>query len=123
MKIKGASVVKGQGIGKKIGVPTINVDPEFGKGLAPGIYLCKASFKEGDFWGLVHFGPRPTFSDEIFSFEVYLLEYDSNLIVPRKLDFEVLDFIREVVTFQTPELMVAEIQNDISKARELIKKY
>lgn len=123
MKIVSAVVVRGYGVGGKIGVPTINFDPTFARDLKEGIYLCRVDFASTQFWGLLHFGPRPTFGDSKPSLEVYLVDFNPELEIPDKLDLEVLDYIRAVRAFDSARSMVLEIEKDKNAANKLIKKY
>jgi len=119
-KYKNLQVVSGVGKGKKIGVPTINLNPS-GVDLAHGIYVCKVVFPGLIFWGVMHFGPRPTFGEEEVTLETYLFDFGTETKVPGNLELEVFDYIRPVKHFENAELMVKEIENDVKIAQEKIK--
>jgi len=115
-----AKVVKGAGRGKKLGIPTINFVPKIVKGLKEGIYVCKIVFPSGQYWGVLHFGPRPTFREKSQSLEAYLFDFD-RVRVPKKLDIEIYSYIREIVKFVNPGQMVNKIEKDIEIAKKRIK--
>ncbi|OGD78502.1 hypothetical protein A3B52_03680 [Candidatus Curtissbacteria bacterium RIFCSPLOWO2_01_FULL_41_28] len=115
-----AKVVKGAGRGKKLGIPTINFVPKIVKGLKEGIYVCKIVFPSGQYWGVLHFGPRPTFREKSQSLEAYLFDFD-RVRVPKKLDIEIYSYIREIVKFANPGQMVNKIEKDIEIAKKRIK--
>ena len=74
-KIIKASVVRGAGRGKKLGIATLNFDPNAARGLKEGIYVCRVIF-ERPYWGVLHYGPRPVFGEADNSLEVHLFEFD-----------------------------------------------
>ena len=117
-------VVKGVGRGKKIGVPTINLDTKSISGLGFGIYVCRVDFRNGNnFWGVMHFGARPTFGEKELTLEATLFDFDKNFKVPAELDLAVFDFIRPVKKFSDVDSMLLEIEKDIGFAKERMHKY
>jgi len=116
-----APVVSGHGQGKKIGVPTINIDPtQFPKDVSQGIYACRAIFDEKSYDGALHFGPRPVFDDEAVSAEIHILDtvIDS---APKTLDLEIIGKVRDVMNFDSIEAMTTEIEKDIEKIRAMLR--
>ncbi len=113
-----AKVIKGAGRGRKLGFPTINLDPKAAKTLREGVYVCRA-FTPKPYWGVLHFGPRPTFEEEEKSLEVYLFDFDS-VQIPKQLDIEVYSYIRKVVKFINPGQMVRKIGKDVAFAKKRI---
>jgi len=115
-----AKVVKGAGRGRKFGIPTINFDPKAAGDLKEGIYVCRVVFPSNPYWGVLHFGSRPTFGEESWSLEVYLFDFDS-VQIPKQLDIEVYSYIRKIVKFANPGQMVKKIEKDIVFAKKRIK--
>src|SRR3990167_1983505 len=91
-KIYKAGIVKGAGRGKRIGVPTINLDPLTAGDLKHGIYVCRV-LRPFEYWGVMHFGPRPTYDDNEPSLEVYLFDFDMLLDLPNEIDLEIHTYI------------------------------
>ena len=114
-----AKVIKGVGRGRKLGVPTINFDPKAAGSLKEGIYVCKVVFPSKHYWGVIHFGPRPTFKEETRSLEVYLLDFD-DVQIPKKLNIEVYSYIRKIIKFINSDQMVRRIKKDIAFAKKRI---
>ncbi|MBI2439900.1 MAG: bifunctional riboflavin kinase/FAD synthetase [Lentisphaerae bacterium] len=54
------TVVSGRGLGRKLGIPTANLDPH-NEALPPdGVYIVRARWNAGDYPGIVNLGIRPT---------------------------------------------------------------
>ena len=115
-----AKVIKGAGRGRKLGIPTINFDPKAAEDLKVGVYVCKVVFPTSYYWGVLHFGPRPTFGEERISLEVYLFDFDK-IRIPQKLDVEVYSYIRKIVKFANSDQMVKKIEEDVAIAKKRIK--
>lgn len=111
-----AKVIKGAGRGRKLSFPTINFDPKAAKTLGEGVYVCRV-FTPKPYWGVLHFGSRPTFGEKEKSLEVYLFDFDKDQI-PKKLDIEVYSYIRKVVKFANLGQMVKKIEKDIAFAKK-----
>ena len=118
-KIIKARVVKEAGRGKKIKVPTVNVDPSSAHGLTEGIYVCRVIIGK-PYWGVLHFGPRPVFGEEDRSLEAHLFEFNEMIGDLKQADIEIYDFIRKVANFKDKNALVAQINKDISYARRKI---
>src|SRR4030042_5385201 len=119
-RIKNAKVVKGKGRGKRIGIATVNFDPVYAKNIEEGIYVCRVLSGDRKFWGVLHFGPRPTFREKSKSFEVHLFNFDDTSSLLDEADIEIYDFVRQVVNFESIEDMIEKIQEDIKIAKEKI---
>ena len=117
-KIIKARVIKGAGRGKKIKVPTVNFDPSSAHGLKEGIYVCRVIIGK-PYWGVLHFGPRPVFTEKDQSLEVHLFDFKEGTET-RTADIEIYDFIRNVANFKDKAALVAQIDKDISFARRKI---
>ena len=64
---------------------------------------------------IVHFGPRPTFSDGA-SLEAHLLDYSGS---PRALRLRFLRFLRPVRTFPGGEALRLQLERDAAAAADL----
>ncbi|MEP6692835.1 MAG: bifunctional riboflavin kinase/FMN adenylyltransferase, partial [Gemmatimonadaceae bacterium] len=58
-----ATVVHGDGRGRALGFPTINLSPTPARKLLPpeGVYAVRVESRQGPFGGMMNLGPRPTF--------------------------------------------------------------
>ncbi len=108
-----APVVRGAGRGERIGYPTINLElPDRRKLLPPdGVYAVRVEWRYGAAGGMMHVGPRPTFSEANRSLEIHLLDVSMDLY---DADVKVswLAKLRDVRTFASPEALKAQLDRD-----------
>ncbi|MBI5794593.1 riboflavin kinase [Candidatus Uhrbacteria bacterium] len=120
-----ASPISGSGRGRHLQVPTLNLPPEsVPSDLAEGIYACRILLHlddktEGPFDAAMHYGPRPVFKDSK-SCEVHLIDR-ALPSPPDKVTVEVVGRIRDVEDFASAELLKEAMQQDIEKAKILLK--
>ena len=114
------SVIKGQGIGKKELVATINIDAkEF---LIPkeGVYATLTRIdKEEHFHPSVSFIGHRVTTDGSFAIETHIL--DGEVVCEKKADIRFVSFIRENEKFDSLESLKKAIQSDIAKASKELK--
>jgi len=102
------TVIKGDGYGKKLGFPTVNLStPEDNPtGLQEGIY-CGVAILEGKRYpaGLV-IGPNS-------KIEAHMIGYEGNAY-GKEVRLEVGKFLRRYMKFETEEELIDQIKKDIS---------
>jgi len=54
------TVVPGRGLGRKLGIPTANLDPHNEVAPPDGVYIVRARWDDADYPGIVNLGVRPT---------------------------------------------------------------
>lgn len=115
-------VITGDGRGKKLGIPTANLAVDAIK-LLPGngVYACLATINEQKWAAASNVGVRPTFDGLEMTphVEAHLLGFDGDIygqVV--RLDF--MAHLRGEQRFSGIEALVAQIQKDIQKAKEII---
>jgi len=113
-------VVKGQGIGSKQTVPTLNILP--GDGLVPrsGVYITRTRDTSSTrVWNsITNVGVRPTFDGQGLTIETFLLSpFDGD--TPHEIAVEFLRWVREEKRFDTPETLKAQILRDVQVAVRL----
>lgn len=120
MSISGL-VIKGLGIGKKLGLPpTMNLRVRrIPKSFRHGIYAVFVKTPVGEFSGVLHFGPRPAVHAPI-SFEVHCFGLKKNLY-GKRVSVEVKKRIRAVKNFSSISVLKNAIERDIAKAKRIIK--
>jgi riboflavin kinase / FMN adenylyltransferase len=116
-------VVKGRGIGRKIGFPTLNVQVPPGKLLPRGVYAVKGRGigSQKGFFGVCNIGTRPTFKKKSsLTMEVHVLK---GLVggKPTHLEVEILGFIRLEKKFPTIGALQKQIRSDITRANALFR--
>jgi riboflavin kinase / FMN adenylyltransferase len=117
--IEGA-VVRGQGIGSKQTVPTLNLAPE--NEILPkiGVYVTRTrDLQSGSVWNsITNVGYRPTFAGEGLTVETFLLEPLTGAH-PNRIEVSFLSFVRDERKFETPEALKAQILRDVAVASRL----
>ncbi|MCU0641847.1 MAG: bifunctional riboflavin kinase/FAD synthetase [Candidatus Margulisbacteria bacterium] len=108
-------VVRGKGVGKKLGFPTANlkVDP---RKLIPaeGVYFGRVGPRKC----LVNIGSRPTFGAGELLVEVHLLDFRGNLR-GQTLTVDLVRRFRAEKQFTDVNDLIAQIKKDVARARRL----
>ena len=115
-------VVHGDGRGRKINIPTANLDIPTQKAIpANGVYACQAWVGEGRYPAVTNIGIRPTFTPEMktSSVETHILDLTQDLY-DQVVKLEFIKRLREERKFPSTETLVEQIQVDISRAREVL---
>lgn len=115
-------VIHGDGRGKKIGIPTANLDTGDEK-LIPsaGVYACRAQVQD-KFWpAAVNVGIRPTFesTDQRSHVEAYILDFSEDLY-GQVIALDFIERLRGEVRFQSVDDLLIQIGADIDQTREII---
>ncbi|MGI9526359.1 MAG: riboflavin kinase, partial [Weeksellaceae bacterium] len=105
-------VIRGDGIGKKLGFPTINIQAEKKK-LIPkdGVYGVKVKFDDQVYDGLMSIGDRPTFEGKDRRLEVFILDFEGDLYT-KEVRVEFLYYIREQLKFESTEELIYAMRED-----------
>ena len=113
-------IVKGQGIGSKQTVPTLNLDPRNEVLPKTGVYVTRArDLADGRRWNsITNIGYRPTFDGSALTVETFLLSPFDGL-TPLEVEVEFLAFVRDERKFESPEALRAQIIRDAGVAARL----
>lgn len=115
-----AKVLKGDGLGRKLGFPTANLDVG-GLVLPPsGVYAVHVRTGSTEHRGAMNIGARPTISDESGGVraEVYLLDFEGDLY-GQKIETTFVGRIRNEMKFSSTTELSAQISRDVAEARNL----
>jgi len=114
------SVIHGHARGKGLGFPTANL--EITQDLYPndGVYAATVIVDERRYDGVVNIGTNPTFGDEQLAVEVFLFDYEGDLY-GKELQVALVDKIRSEQSFPSVELLVRQIEQDIQRAKEILR--
>ena len=117
-KISG-NVVKGQGLGKKELVPTINLETD--KFLMPknGVYLTETEIKNKKYNSLTFVGNRET-TDNKYSFETHIVSHnfsEQKIELGEEIKVEFLDFLRKNKKFANLTELKEQIKLDLLTAK------
>jgi riboflavin kinase/FMN adenylyltransferase len=112
-------VVRGEAVGRTLGYPTANLrlhEEKFVPG--DGVYAARARSGDASAWcpAAMSIGVRPTFDGQARALEVYLLDWDGDLL-DRDLEVELVDWIRPQERFESPEALVAAMGRDVAEVR------
>lgn len=114
-------VIHGHGRGsRKLGFPTANLKPAGMLFPKSGIYAVWAIFAGRRYEGVANLGWNPTFHDQKFSIEVYILNFDRD-IYGENLQVDFVRRLRDETTFRGPEELIAQIKKDVAQAEKILR--
>lgn len=114
-------IVRGEGRGKGLGFPTANLAPATELLPGDGVYAVLAAV-EGlphVMGGAANVGVKPTFGVNERGVEVYLFDLDANLY-GRKMTISFLARLRPELRFPSVEALVARMEEDVARARQIV---
>jgi riboflavin kinase/FMN adenylyltransferase len=112
-------VVGGAKRGTGLGFPTANIPMPKGTALGHGIYAVRVNLEGTMLDGAAYLGTRPTFDNGMPVLEVFLFDFDGD-IYGRNIEVTFVDHIRPDRKFDTPEALVAQMNADCARAREIL---
>ena len=116
-------IVKGQGLGRKLDYPTINLSIFEDHKLIPktGVYIVKTIIDQKTVFGIMNIGFRPTIGGKYRTIEVHLLDFKRELY-GENLQIEVLRRLRDEQKFTSLDELILQIKKDERAARKWIGK-
>lgn len=116
-------VSQGEGRGKKIGIPTANIQTEPRKIPGIGVYATTLELDGKVHASVTNIGLRPTFSGETkpqLTIESHLYDYQGHDFYGRDVKICFQEFIRGEQRFNGSDELKSQISKDISKARKIV---
>jgi riboflavin kinase/FMN adenylyltransferase len=115
------TVVRGQGRGRRIGIPTANLGGALELLPPVGVYRTEARLGERACAAVTNVGRRPTFREDgerrpVVTVETHIPGFEGNL-VGASIEVVFLEKIRDERAFQSAEELVRQIRSDIEWAR------
>ena len=106
--------------GASLGFPTANIYP-FGQ-LLPryGVYATLTRLNDEVLPSVTNVGMRPTFTAVRPAVETHLLDFDTSEFYGQRIDVEFYRHLRDERKFLNKQGLVAQIEQDILKAREVL---
>ncbi len=105
-------VVKGHGVGKTLGYPTINLAVPPAKLLPKeGVYAARARFDGSEYKGMAYIGGRLTFDDTSLSVEINLFDFTGN-VSSEQVTILLSEFIRSPEKFPSPSDLARKMRDD-----------
>jgi len=118
------TVVRGEGRGRTLGIPTANLDVENETVPGGGVYAGRVRFRAAagePFPAVVNVGRRPTFGGVALTVEAHLIDHDADLY-GQGLRLEFLERLREERRFPAAAALVEQIHADVAAARRILEK-
>ena len=113
-------VVEGQRRGRTLGFPTANLETANETLPLRGVYAARCRVPSGQWFpAVVNIGRRPTFGGRDVSVEAHLLDFEGDLY-GAELRLAFAARLREEQRFSGPEALVAQIHDDVERARALV---
>ena len=114
-------VIKGQGLGSKMGYPTINIEPVFNKQIIPpnGVYCVDILVKNKLYLGMCNIGVRPTFyNNKEKHIEAHIINYNGGSLYGEKAEFRFKSYLRNEKKYNNRNELILQLNFD---KRECIK--
>ena len=112
-------VVHGDGRGKEIGFPTANIDTQNQVCPPNGVYAIRAKLHEQWLDGVLNIGVRPTFNGTTVQVESHFFDFDET-IYGKPVEIFFVEKIRNEQKFPNPEMLIRQIQRDITDAAKVL---
>ena len=114
-------VLRGNGLGSKIGFPTANIKIDDQWKILPknGVYVVDVLVKDQNFFGMLNLGFRPSLDDNSFAIEVHLFDFNSN-IYHEKIKIEFLQRIRSEKKFENLDQLKSQLKIDEFKCKKIL---
>lgn len=117
-----AQVAEGDGRGRKLGYPTVNLRPYSQHKLIPklGIYATILHVDNTPYQSVTYVGERPTFGMKNVVVETHIVNFDRD-IYGKEVELEFFHFIRSDERFDNQDGLVKQIELDLQTSMELFK--
>lgn len=117
-----SEILHGKKLGRRIGMPTINMILPKHKLLPPnGVYVTEVLVDGKTYMGVTNVGYKPTVSEErIIGVETYIDDFSQDLY-GEKIVVSFLEYIRPEMKFASIEELKAQMESDIQVARKYYK--
>ncbi len=112
-------VSRGLGLGKSLGIPTINTELPIGRFILPfGVYLTAIKIGTKIYNGLTNIGSCPTFDEREAHIETFILDFDGDLY-DQNVRIYFIAHLRDEKRFSNAEELIMQINIDKNKALEI----
>lgn len=111
-------IVHGDGRGKALGFPTLNVEGDFSD-LQQGVYAVWVYLSGKKWKGAMNYGAQPSFSSQRVRLEIAVLDFSGD-VYGQMVEFEPVQKIRATQRFESPQDLRVQIQKDIEQIRKIL---
>jgi riboflavin kinase / FMN adenylyltransferase len=113
-------VIHGNHLGRRLGFPTANIDPDRIHVALMGIFAVRVTgLGEDTLEGVASVGTRPTVGGTKMLLEVYIFDFDED-IYGQELQVEFVEKIRDELNFPDIDALIENINNDVAIARKIL---
>lgn len=113
-------VIHGNHLGRRLGFPTANIDPDRIHVALMGIFAVRVTgLGKNVLEGVASVGTRPTVGGTKVLLEVYIFDFDED-IYGREIQVEFVEKIREELNFPDIDALIENINNDVASARKIL---
>jgi riboflavin kinase/FMN adenylyltransferase len=116
-------VVRGEGVGSKQTVPTLNLETKAEVLPKNGVYITRTrdTTRAREWPSITNVGYRPTFNGRRLTIETYLLT-GLEAEPPAEISVQFLRWVREERKFENPEALKAQISHDVGRAQAYFRR-
>jgi riboflavin kinase/FMN adenylyltransferase len=115
------TVIEGQKLGRKLGFPTLNIEPNILLPVKEGVYAVEVKQGETTFHGVSNLGYRPTLKGQRFGVETHVFGLERE-IYGEEVSIFPLKFIREEAKFSSLGELQIQIKKDVTTVKNWFSK-
>ena len=113
-------VVQGKHLGKKLGFPTANINPDRLQVAFMGIFAAQVFGLGPDALdGVASLGTRPTVNGTKPLLEVHIFDFDED-IYGQDIQVDFIEKLRDEENFDDLDALIEQMQKDATQAREIL---
>lgn len=119
------TVVKGDGRGREMGLPTANIVQDVHDKLLPalGVYVVSAVIDGTQQIGMANIGTRPTFTEDVEpTLEVHFLDFDKD-IYNSTISVDFHQFLRKEQRFESKDAFLEQLERDKEETKNFTQHY
>lgn len=107
-------VVKGKQLGRRLGFPTANIEPDTAVCIPYGVYAGRVTVRAKEYASLINVGRHPTFPDGAPTIEAWLSGFDAD-IYGETVSVSFNRLIRCETRFGSADELMSQIRRDIQE--------
>ena len=119
MKIKG-KIVSGKQLGRTIGFPTANLQPDSSPEIKNGVYAAWFCLEEMRLPCMLNIGRHPTVPDGAPTIEAHVIDFSGDLY-GLSASLTALHFLRPERKFESLDALKAQLARDLQTTREFFQ--
>mgnify|MGYP000801771438 CR=1 FL=1 len=116
------TVHHGAGLGRTLGVPTINQIPPAEKLLPPfGVYVSEVKIEGKIYYGITNIGVKPTVQEKFTGVETNLFDCSEDLY-GKQAEVSLLKFLRPEQKFASIDALKNQLDHDVAAGKKYVEK-